>query len=153
VTRLLLLLALVACARSSDKQQNEQGSATATISNAPSRTSSNAPLPAFELKLVNDGEAADIATLKARTSGAVSKWLTEEPTSDGWIVTYEIPRVEQVQDEKTLKMEPKQVGLDFGVYVRRTIDGKQYKCVTTHITRREDIARVVDACKKATPPS
>jgi hypothetical protein len=153
VTRLLLLLALVSCARSSDKPQNEQAPATGGGAATGGGGASNAPLPAFELKLVNDGEAADIATLKARTSGAVSKWLTEEPTADGWIVTYEMPRVEQVQDEKTLVMKPTQVGLDFGVYVRRTIDGKQYKCVTTHITKREDIARVVDACKKATPPS
>ena len=145
MTRFLLLLAFVGC--SNDKQQADQAAATGGGGGG----ASAGPLPAFELKPVDASEASDIATLKQRSAAAVSKWLTEQPTSDGWIVTYEIPRVEQVQDEKTLRMEPKQVGLDFGVYVRRTIDGKQYKCVTTHIAKREDIQRVVDACKTAKP--
>ncbi|HTL36286.1 MAG TPA: hypothetical protein VL326_24305 [Kofleriaceae bacterium] len=140
--RFVLLLALVGCAK--DGHHDSDQAATKP-------TDPSAPLPEFKVKPVDETEAQDLATLKQRTQSMVSKWLTEQPTADGWIVTYEIPKKEWVQDDKTLKVEAKETGVDFGVYVRRQIDGKPYKCVTTHITKREDIARVVDACKTAKP--
>jgi hypothetical protein len=140
VTRLVLLLALIGCAKDSHHDQEQAKAAD-----------SNAPLPAFAVKPIDDAEAQDLPTLKQRTSSMVSKWLSEQTTQDGYIATYEIPRKEWVQDEKTLKVEAKQTGVDFGVYVRRQIGGKPYKCVTTHIEKREDIARVVEACKTAKP--
>ena len=145
MTRLVLLLALIGCAK------KEQSSDQVSAQGGGGAAATNSPLPEFKLKPVEDGEAASIAELEERTASQVSKWLQAEPTRDGWIVSYEMPRLENVQDEKTLKVELKQTGVDFGVYVRRKIDGKPYKCVTTHIEKREDIARVVAACKTAKP--
>jgi hypothetical protein len=81
----------------------------------------------------------------------VTKWLSEQTTSDGFIATYEMPRNEDVQDDQTLKVETKQVGVYYGVYVRRVIDGQPYKCTATHIEKQSDIHRVVDACTVAKP--
>lgn len=108
-------------------------------------------MPAFSVKPIDPGEAQDLAELKNRTSSLVSKWLTEQPTSDGFIATYETPIIENVQDEKTLAIEKKQTGVRYGVYVRRMIDGQPYKCVAPKLDKREDMARVVEACKTAKP--
>ncbi|HUS29058.1 MAG TPA: hypothetical protein VMZ53_11125 [Kofleriaceae bacterium] len=148
MTRFLVLLAVViasGCAKNESQGESSSGTSSAKPADP------NAPLPAFAVKPVEPSEAQDIATLKQRTSPQVSKWLSEQTTSDGFIVTYEIPRIEDVQDETTLRFERKQTGVDFGVYLRRNIDGHPHKCVTTRIAKREDIARVVEACKTAKP--
>ena len=151
MTRLLVfvgLLALVGCGKKHEVEQKpaEHGATTATTA-----TTSNAPMPAFSVKPIDPGEAQDLAELKNRTSSLVSKWLTEQPTSDGFIATYETPIIENVQDEKTLAIEKKQTGVLYGVYVRRMIDGQPYKCVAPKLEKRADVERVVDACKTAKP--
>ena len=110
-------------------------------------------MPEYHVKPIDPSEAQDIPTLKERVGDAVSKWLSEDTTPDGWIVTYESPHRDNVQDDKTLKVELKVVGVEYGVYVRRQIGGQPYKCVAQGIEKREDIARVVAACKTAKPPA
>jgi hypothetical protein len=104
----------------------------------------------YKLKPIDRAEAQNLATLKDRTKSAVKDWLSEEVTADGWIATYSSPHLDNVQDERG-QVERKEVGLEYGVYVRRMIDGKPYKCVATHLPNFEDIAPIVAACKTAMP--
>lgn len=145
--RFVLLLALVACSTKSHDNASSGGTESSTSSGG----GATGTLPAYTLKPIEPSEAQDIPTLKDRVGDAVSKWLSEDTTADGWILTYETPHRENVQDDKTLKVELKVVGVYYGVYVRRQIGGQPYKCVTQTIEKREDIARVVAACKTAKP--
>jgi len=155
----VVLLALVACGKKHDDNQPASSSSSSSeLAGAPKSAETpadrTAPAPGgkelpYKLKPVDPAEAQNLATLKERTQSAVRDWLSEETTADGWIATYSSPRLDNVQDEKG-QVERKEVGLEYGVYVRRMIDGKPYKCVA-RLPNFEDIAPVVAACKTATP--
>lgn len=149
-----VLLALVACTKKHDDNSKTAAPAASNTVSAPGASNNTVSAPSgaalpYKLKPVEPGEAEDLASLKDRTKSAVREWLREEPTADGWIATYSSPRLDNVQDERG-QVERKEVGLDYGVYVRRTIDGKPYKCVA-RLPKREDIDAVVAACKTAMP--
>ena len=149
--RFVLLLALVGCWTKSHDSSSSSSTESSSITSGGGGGGGGGALPEYKLKPIDPSEAQDIPTLKDRVGSAVSKWLSEDTTPDGWILTYETPHRDNVQDEKTLHVELKVIGVYYGVYVRRMINGQPFKCVTQTIEKREDIARVVAACKTAKP--
>ena len=141
--RVLVMIALVGCKNHDDAQKQPASTGGGQVVSTGSVH--------YSLKPIDPAESQDLATLKKRTQKIVSEWITEQTTPDGWILTYSTPHMENVQDEKTLKVENKQTGLDYGVYVRRVIDGTPYKCTAMEIPTKDEVARVVEACKTAKP--
>ena len=68
--------------------------------------------------------------------------------ADGWATSYAEPREENVQDDSG-RVERKVTGKTYGVYVRRTIDGKTYKCVGK-VDAREEVQAALEACRSQT---
>ena len=68
------------------------------------------------------------------------KWIKSEATDDGWVLTYEAPKMNFDGDE------PKEVGVVYSFEVRRKIGDKTFKCYGG-IAKADGLDAVVDACK------
>jgi hypothetical protein len=67
------------------------------------------------------------------------KWIKADKTDDGWVLTYEAPKMNFDGDE------PKEVGVVYSFEVRRKIGDKTYKCYGG-ISKAEGLDAVVEAC-------
>ena len=68
------------------------------------------------------------------------KWIKEEKTEDGWVLTHEAPKMNFDGDE------PKEEGVVYSFEVRRKIGDKTYKCYGG-IAKAEGLDAVVETCK------
>lgn len=82
------------------------------------------------VKAVDGSDAPDIAALKQKLPD-VKEWLRESNTDDGWIVTFSVPMGDQ---------------LEYGVQMRRKIDGTDYKC-SAMLSAPEGFDAVIEACQ------
>ena len=90
----------------------------------------------FMLSEATDGK--EFAAAKAGTEEFLfKKWIKSEQTDDGWIFTYEMPK---------LNDEAEEVGVTYAFEVRRKIGDKTYKC-SGSVAKAEGLDAVVDACK------
>jgi|GEM_PF-2465516 len=88
------------------------------------------------------GDAAGKTFDQAKASAEemfFKKWIKSEATDDGWVLTYESPKIDFEGDE------PKEVGVVYSFEVRRKIGSKTYKCYGG-IAKAEGLDAVVDAC-------
>ena len=93
----------------------------------------------FMLTEATDGKDFDAA--KAGTEEFLfKKWIKSEKTDDGWVFTYEIPKLDLSGEEA------KEVGVMYAFEVRRKIGDKTYKCHGS-IAKADGLDAVVDACK------
>jgi hypothetical protein len=83
------------------------------------------------VKPVDDSDAPDMDALKAKLGDNVKEWLRQTKTDDGWIVMFSIPAGDQ---------------LEYGVQVRRKIDGAPYKCAAT-LASPDGFGAVIEACQ------
>ncbi len=68
------------------------------------------------------------------------KWIKEEKTDDGWVLTYESPKMDLSGDEA------KEVGVMYSFEIRKKVGDKTYKCYGA-IPKQDGLGAVVDACK------
>lgn len=93
----------------------------------------------FMLTEATDGKDFDAA--KAGTEEFLfKKWIKSEKTDDGWVFTYEVPKLDLSGEEA------KEVGVMYAFEVRRKIGDKTYKCHGS-VAKAEGLDAVVDACK------
>ncbi len=67
------------------------------------------------------------------------KWIKSDKTDDGWVFTYEIPKLDLSGEEA------KEVGTLYAFTVRRKIGDKTYKC-SGSIAKADGLDAVVNAC-------
>ncbi|HUU00505.1 MAG TPA: hypothetical protein VM425_03595 [Myxococcota bacterium] len=67
------------------------------------------------------------------------KWLKEEKTADGWVLTCEMPKMDMSGDE------PKEVGTIYGFEVRTKLGGKLYKCYGS-VAKADGLDAVLKTC-------
>jgi major membrane immunogen (membrane-anchored lipoprotein) len=82
------------------------------------------------VKPVDASDAPDIAALKQKLPD-VKEWTRESKTDDGWIVTFTVPMGEQ---------------LEYGMQMRRKIDGTDYKC-SAMLSAPDGLGAVIEACQ------
>ena len=92
----------------------------------------------FMLDEATDGKDFDAA--KASTEEFLfKKWIKSDKTDDGWVFTYEIPKLELEGEDM------KEVGTMYGFEVRRKIGDKTYRCHGS-VAKAEGLDAVVEAC-------
>jgi len=67
------------------------------------------------------------------------KWIKEEKTADGWVLTWEMPKMDMSGDE------PKEVGTLYSFEVRRKLGGKLHKCYGS-VAKADGLDAVVKTC-------
>jgi hypothetical protein len=67
------------------------------------------------------------------------KWIKEEKTADGWVLTWESPKMDLSGDE------PKQVGTLYNFEVRRKLGGKLHKCYGA-VAKADGLPAVLKTC-------
>ncbi len=78
--------------------------------------------------------------MKAETESILfKKWIKSDKTDDGWVFTYEAPKMNFDGDE------PKEVGVVYSFEVRRKIGDKTYKCYGG-LSKAEGLDAAIEAC-------
>ena len=67
------------------------------------------------------------------------KWIKEEKTADGWVLTWEMPKMDMSGDE------PKQVGTLYSFEVRRKLGDKLHKCYGA-VAKADGLPAVLKTC-------
>lgn len=99
---------------------------------------------AITIKPVGE-DATDIEALKTVIKDQVKDWLKQEKTADGFILTYSAPKIEMV-DDGAGGFARKEVGLEYGLQMRRIIAGHPFKCAAGTITTPGGLEAVIAAC-------
>jgi hypothetical protein len=86
-------------------------------------------------------DAADVAALKAKLADVATD-MTVQTTSDGWLATYAMKQVRLDESEHIL---------GYGLQMRRTIDGRVYKCAAGMLPTKESLDPVIKACNSIQP--
>jgi hypothetical protein len=89
-------------------------------------------------------EASDTTDFEAAKKSAeellFKKWITSEKTDDGWILTYESPKLDLSGEEA------KEVGTAYSFEVRRKVGDQTLKCYGA-LDTIDHMKAAVDACK------
>lgn len=92
------------------------------------------------MEVTGDAAGKSMEDVKTETEEILfKKWIKSEKKDDGWVLTYESPKMNFDGDE------PKEEGVVYSFEVRRKIGDKTYKCYGG-IAKAEGLDAVVDAC-------
>jgi hypothetical protein len=95
----------------------------------------------FTLQPIEAGDSTDFeAAKKSAEEILFNKWITSETTDDGWILTYESPKLDLSGDEA------KEVGTIYSFEVRRKVGNQTLKCYGA-LDTIDHMKAAVDACK------
>jgi hypothetical protein len=96
---------------------------------------------AFTLQPLEASDGTDFDAAKTSAEEILfKKWITSEKTDDGWILTYESPKLDLSGEEA------KEVGTMFSFEVRRKVGDQTLKCYGA-LGTADQMKTAVDACK------
>ena len=95
----------------------------------------------FTLQPIEAGDTTDFeAAKKSSEEFLFKKWIASEKTDDGWILTYESPKLDLSGEEA------KEVGTMYSFEVRRKVGEQTLKCYGA-LGTADQMKTAVDACK------